>query len=102
MKQGLSAKDNVHAKISSYVGFCIKGNMIVYGTDNVLFSKKSKLVFLSDKLSERTKDYLKKRLEVDIIENYDFSKLTVKSGCKVFAITNNGLANAIKDLYETI
>lgn len=93
---------NVYSKIRAYVGFCIKGNMLVYGIDNIFVSRKIKLIILSKELSKKSKERIKKQTTIPIIEDYDFSTLTVNANCKAFGVIDKGLSNAINETYKMI
>lgn len=95
------------SKIKSYVGFAKKSGNLVIGLDNLLKSFKVKLVIISDELSGSSLNKLD-----NFVKNKGIDKLVLSSKLlgeiigsemiKVFAITDKGLADAIKMNFTNI
>lgn len=86
-------------KIDSYIGFAIKSRKVVYGLDSLeIYKKKVHLVLYTDDLAEKS---LKKAVQIAETKNCpalqynEFTKLLNKDNCKILAITNKELADAI-------
>lgn len=89
--------EKIFSQINSYIGFSIKSKQAIIGIENILLrSNKTKLILISKDLSTNSKKKLiqSSKIKCKIIE-YDFSKLTIMSNCKVIGITNDNLARAI-------
>ena len=93
-------------KAFSYVGFAIKANKIIYGTDSLLgYSKKIHLIIVSNSLSENAVKKIEKLADIKNcpvikIEESEFDATVNKSGCKVVGITSYELASAIQKTFE--
>ena len=81
-------------KIKSYIGFAIKSKQVVYGADNILVSKKNKLIVASIQLSQNTLEKLKNiNVKIITLPHEIFEDLNIKG--LVVSITNLSLAKAI-------
>lgn len=93
-------------KAFSYVGFAIKANKIVFGTDSLLgYSKKVHLIIVSNNLSENAMKKIEKLAEIKRcpiirLEESEFDDTVNKTGCKVVGITSFELASAIQKCFE--
>lgn len=88
-------------KIKSYVGLAKRSRSFVVGLDNVLKSSKLKLVIYTDKLSDSSLNKLNNFVKTKDIDSFMISSeiadvVLGSEMIKVFAITDKGLANAIK------
>lgn len=84
--------------VEKLLGFAIKANKIVYGTDNVII-KKVKLILISDMLSKSTikKIYFnKKEIPIYSVKHFD-ELLSGRPGCKVIGITDSQMATAMEN-----
>lgn len=90
-------------RIKAYLGFAIKAGKAVFGADNILQSKKAKVILTDASLKDNS---LKKilshaetlncvHISVDGLKNY-----TAKEGCKAVAVTDRELAKAIINCAE--
>lgn len=91
-------------KLSTYLGFCIKSNSILFGVDNIVKSKKKlDLIIFCSTTNEKTirslqnKDCLMVKLK-DLL----LSDLVKRDNVKVVAIKNNNLAKAILSFDELL
>lgn len=90
-------------KIKTYVGFAIKSKQIKFGIDEILKNKFLDLILVSSELAESSKSKLenfasKTHSKLIELEQNQIDFVLNKTGVKVFAITNKGLADAIKNL----
>lgn len=90
-------------KIKTYVGFAIKSKQIKFGIDEILKNKFLDLILVSSELAESSKSKLesfasKTNSKLIELEQNQIDFVLNKTGVKVFAITNKGLADAIKNL----
>ncbi len=86
-------------KINSYIGFAIKSRKILYGADNILFSKTCKLVIASEQLSAGTISKIKnKNLKIIILPTQEYISLNLKG--LVVGITDSSLAQAINNQFS--
>ena len=88
------------SKIVAYVGFAIKSKNIIYGTDDIIKSKRAKNILLSESLSDSSKskieNYAKqKNIEVKNFKAEVFNEIMNNQNIKAAAITNESLADAI-------
>ena len=89
------------SKIKSYVGFAIKSREITYGVDDIVKTKKSKLVLASKDLGESSLSKLEKfgdskNVEVILFDSADFAEVVQNENIKAVSIENKNLAEAIK------
>ena len=90
------------SKIKTYIGFATKSNSIKFGTDNIVNAKHSKIILVSDEIVENSYQKIiifakKYGIEVEKLSSEVFSSLINKEGVKVISITNENLADAIKN-----
>lgn len=84
-------------KINSYIGFAIKSRNIVYGADNILSSKKCKLIIASENLSQNTINKLQtKNIKIILLKEVDYNSLNLRG--LVVGITDESLSKAIQNL----
>jgi len=82
-------------KINSYIGFAKKSRTILFGEDKILEGKNIKLVVCSNTISNNfLKKIEKANLRTICLVEQEFNKLQIDA--KVFAITNENLAQAIE------
>ncbi len=92
-------------KINAYLGFAIKSRKIEFGTDDVLKSKNSKIILASSSLSQNAMQKIEnfsneKSIGYFCISDEIFAKAFGEKNVKVVAVTDEGLANAIKNYIE--
>ena len=93
-------------KAFSYVGFAIKANKIIFGTDSLLgYSKKVHLIIVSNTLSENAMKKIEKLAEIKRcpiikLDENEFDDTVNKTGCKVVGITSFELSSAIQKCFE--
>lgn len=88
-------------KIKSYIGFAIKSREITYGVDDIVKTKKSKLILASKELGESSLSKLKgfadsKNIEVILFDSADFAEVVQNENIKAVSTENKNLAEAIK------
>ena len=88
------------SKIVAYVGFAIKSKNIIFSTDDIIKSKRVKIILLSESLSNSSKskieNYAKqKNIEVKNFKAEVFNEIINNQNIKAAAITNESLADAI-------
>lgn len=84
-------------KLSTYFGFSIKSNAILFGIDNILKSRKPvELIVLCSSANEKTiRTVQNKGNTVIQLKNILLSDLVKRDNVKVVAIKNSNLAKAI-------
>ena len=92
-------------KLKTYVGFAIKSKNIKFGTDEILKQKFLHLVIYSSQLQDSSKNKLTKfatqtNSKLIELEQNEIDLVLNKTQIKAFAITDKGLADAIKKLYS--
>jgi hypothetical protein len=87
-------------KLSTYIGFAKKSKQILIGTDNILSSNKCKVVIASEDLSVNAKKKIENKFKVLSLNVNDFQSVIKMDSVKVIAITDENLANAIRNLLE--
>ena len=91
----------IGTKISSYIGFAIRSNHVVYGVDNITaYKKKLPLLLVSAGISDGSRDKIDRLadsrecpiyyLEAGLLEDY-----VHRTGVKAIAILDTSLAVAI-------
>ena len=90
----------MNPKISAYIGFSVRKGAVVFGLDTIeMYRKKVHLILCSDTLAENS---LKKACAEGEKRNCTVATLagleeTLKRNCKVLAICDKQLAEAIKE-----
>lgn len=84
------------------MGFAEKSRNIVIGTDNILKNKKVKLIIVSSELGESSLNKLENlsaKTEIGFLKmaENEFFEIVSKNGVKAIAVTDENLANAIKN-----
>lgn len=93
-------------KIKSYLGFAIRSGEIVFGSDNLFVSKKKcSLVLICSSQNEKVTNKVirycdEKQIEFVKLTDLLLSDLCGRSNCKVIGVTDNNLANAIKNEFQ--
>ena len=92
-------------KIISYIGFAVRSNHIIKGLDDLQKTKKKVfVVVLANDLQESSQNKLKKYLEIKHIDSIKIENRELESlnlnGVKVLGITDQNLAQAIKNEYK--
>ncbi|MCI5819179.1 MAG: hypothetical protein MRZ86_01135 [Acidaminococcus sp.] len=83
-------------KIVTYLGFAQKAGKVVLGVDNITKKKKRyPLILVCDSASERTKKEILNFGGTSVFETSNVAELANKQGCKVIAVVDENLANAI-------
>lgn len=88
------------SKLGNYLGISRKANYLIIGNDNIkYYSKKMYLIILSPDCSENLRKNAKFKAEqygIDCIEyNDSISKYIGIENCKIVALKNKGLSEAI-------
>lgn len=88
-------------KIISYIGFSIKSNQVVFGIDNIeVYKKKIHLIVVSNTISDKSRVKILEiasRRDIEVLElDCSLEDITKRKNCKVLALTNFDLSNAIK------
>lgn len=93
-------------KVKTYIGFSIKSNSIVFGSDNILkLKKKPDVVIICNSATEKVINQIKKTgFKCVMLKNILLSEILQRDNVKVIAIKNDNLAKAILsyDLFETL
>lgn len=89
------------SKIKTYVGFAVKSRKIKFGVDDILKTKNTKLIIVSDSLAESGMKKLEgfsERTKVDLIKlrEDEFFEIIQNISIKATAISDENLAEAIK------
>ncbi len=87
-------------KVQTYLGFAIKARKIVFGADDILKTKRQKVILASKNLSEASLQKIEtfantKNIPLIIVDNQTFLSVFGEKNIKVIAITDEGLASAI-------
>ena len=90
----------MNPKISAYIGFSVKKGSVVFGLDTIeTYKKKIHLILCSDKLAKNS--YKKAVAEGQrrncAVAAVDGLEEVLKRNCKVLAICDKQLADAIKE-----
>lgn len=90
----------MNPKISAYIGFSVKKGSVVFGLDTIeTYKKRVHLILCSDKLAENS--YKKAVAEGQrrncAVAAVDGLEEVLKRNCKVLAICDKQLADAIKE-----
>ncbi len=93
------------AKIKTYIGFAEKSGNLVIGTDNLLKSKRLKLVLFSENLGESAQKKLINYANINGIVYYKLSEISFheiysKIEAKAIGVKEESLAKAIKLLLD--
>ncbi|MBQ8749131.1 MAG: hypothetical protein IJZ29_01490 [Clostridia bacterium] len=88
------------SKLGNYLGLSRKANYLIIGSDNIKsYHKKMYLIILSAESSENVDKIAKskaKEYNIKAIKfNEDLSKFIGLDGCKIVALKNKGLSDAI-------
>ncbi len=94
-------------KLKTYFGFCIKSNSILFGSDNVLKTRKKLdvVIFCNSATEKHIYPILNKGLKCVKLTNVALSELVERDNVKVVGIKNLGLSKAIlsfEDMFETL
>lgn len=92
-------------KIEAYLGFSIKSGSVVFGYDAILeTTKRVKLVLVSPTINPKVEQKLTRLCEskkwIMAKTNVGLGELIHRENCKVIAILDKNLANAIVDSNE--
>lgn len=94
-------------KLKSYMGFCIKSNSILFGSDNIIKTKKKLdiVLFCSTASEKHIYPIKNKGVKCVKLKNVLLSELVGRENVKVVGIKNFGLSKAIlsfEDMFETL
>ncbi len=101
----MTLSQNSLTKIKTYVGFGIRSGKVVFGTDNILLSKKVKLVIYDSNLSKNSLDKVAKHAETigfDLIELDNLAEITHKDNCKIIGLQKGTLTNQILGILKEV
>ena len=88
------------SKIITYLGFCIKSGKIAFGLDNAEKKKKIFLLLYDRSLSDNSTKQAQKlaaKQKCDVlVYGQSLGGLLHRDGCKLVAVTDQSLANAIR------
>ncbi len=90
-------------KTKSYIGFAIKSNSILFGSDNIEKKhKKNMLIILCSSVNEKVKNNMLKIGAPTVVlkNNVLLSQLVERANVKVIALTNENLSNAVLNYSE--
>ena len=90
----------MNPKISAYIGFSVRKGSVVFGLDSIeLYRKKVHLILCSDQLAENSfkKAVAEGQKRNCTVATLDGLEETLKRNCKVLAICDKQLAEAIKE-----
>lgn len=92
--------NDAERKIETYLGFCLKAGKITLGVDRSETLKRANLLLWDPTLSENSREKalrLRERLHCEAIvcEGTELSALLHRPGCKLAAVTDKNLAEAI-------
>ena len=88
-------------RVKSFVGFAVRANKVVWGTDNVLaYKKKLRLILVSDGLAENALQKLRayaetKPARLEVLQGVSVAELVHRDGVKAIGVTDKNLADAI-------
>lgn len=93
-------ESNTESKIVTYLGFCIKSGKISFGLDRAETLKKAKLLLWDATLAPSSQGKAVKLqarfgCEAVVCEGAVLSELLHRPGCKLAAVTDQNLAQAI-------
>lgn len=88
-------------RVKSFVGFAVRADKVVWGTDNVLaYKKKLRLVLVSRDLAENALQKLRayadaKPARLVVLSDVTVAELVHRDGVKAIGITDKNLSDAI-------
>ena len=88
-------------RVKTFVGFAVRANKVVWGTDNVLaYKKKLRLVLISADLAENARAKLSAYCEAKparliVVRDVSLAELTHRDGVKAIGVTDKNLSDAI-------
>ena len=88
-------------KVSTYLGFAIKSNKVIFGFDNLkVYNKKLYLIIICKSANEKYITFAKEKQNItkcDVYKTNDIllDDLVFKSNCKIIGVKSNELATAI-------
>jgi len=88
-------------RVKSFVGFAVRADKVVWGTDNVLaYKKKLRLVLVSRDLAENALQKLRayadaKPAKLVVLSDVTVAELVHRDGVKAIGITDKNLSDAI-------
>ena len=88
-------------KLKTLVGFAMKAGKVVYGTDNIEYSRSKRLIILCKTLSENSrKKVISQAGKTPILLSTatTVAEITYRDGCKAIAITDKQMSEAILKL----
>ena len=88
-------------KIKSYIGFAIRSREITYGVDDIVKTKKSKIILASKDLGESSLSKLNKfadskNIEEILFDSATYAEIMQNENIKAASVENKNLAEAIK------
>ncbi len=88
--------------VEKLLGFAIKANKIVFGTDNIL-KKRVYLIIAADSLSKvAVKKLVSTKKDVPLfITNLSIEQFIRREGCKVIGLADSQMANAIINNFDS-
>jgi hypothetical protein len=94
-------------KLKSYFGFSIKSNSILFGSDNIIKTRKNLdvVIFCSTATDKHIYPIQNKGVKCVKLKSILLSELVGRDNVKVVGIKNLGLSKAIlsfKDMFETL
>lgn len=87
-------------KITSYVGFCLRANKVVFGVENLVKSKRCHLYLTDKTLAQNSYETLlstvqKLKATLLCLSEGTLEEMTHKNGVKAIGLTEKNLAEAI-------
>lgn len=97
-------------KVKTLLGFALRSGKVIFGVDNIIsLNKKKHIVITSSDLSENSFRRLKENISIPILicKYATLQEISYRDNCKVIAITDKQMAEAIKnnfnsDLYDLV
>lgn len=89
----------MNSKIKAYVGFALKKGAVIFGFDNIVKSRRSRLVLMGADASDKTKQQVaffcdQKHLPL-LQGKTSFEEFFAQKNVKVFSLTDAELARAV-------
>lgn len=93
-------ESNTESKMTTYLGFCIRAGKISLGLDRATALKRAELMLWDGTLSENSKEKAVKLQQkfgckAIVCEGTELAVLLHRPGCKLAAVTDKNLAEAI-------
>ena len=85
-------------KVKTLIGFAMKAGKVVFGTDNIEYSRTKRLIILCNTLSENSRNKVVAhcgKVPVLLVTQGTLAEITHRENCKAIAITDKQMSEAM-------